>query len=1065
MAKTIRDEEIKLNIVINGDLAKKELFELETAQRKLRDVNKDLYAEKLKLERQGKKETEQYKELTAQLKSNNDAMKGNETRMKELRDQIGLTGLTFNQLARQARDLRFAINNMTPGSPERKRLEAELKTITARMQEINVGTKQAGFSIGKMADGFNKYFTMVTAGLATITGVVVGFKQLIQGAAQLSDKLADVRKTTGLSAEGVKQLAAELRTIDTRTSRNELLDLARIAGKLGVEGKDNIFGFVRAADQINVALAEDLGGNVEETIAKVGKLVDVFKVSDQYGLEQGLLKVGSAINSLGAASTANEEYLVDFTKRIGGVAMQADISIENILGLGATLDQLGQTAELSSTALMGIMVDMFKKPAEYAAIAKMSVKEFTDLLKTDANEAFIRLLAGLNGSNEGLTEMANKLDGLGVDGKRSISVLATLSQNTELLRKQQELSRQEFEKGTSLTNEFNIKNETLGATLAKIGKAMATMFISSPLMNGLNSMVKGFANLLGITESHSNALLTQRDNVNLLVIELTNANTEEARKKKIWDELKSLAPEILENINQENINTSLLTENLQLYNEQMVRKIALASSEEALAKERERVGKAISERLDTEQRLMGLMLGFQQKIGVYDEGRAAKLQEVLISNTDINEKYSQTLGLVQDFNKSQNNTEINLQEINNLAHYLYLNKQDELEAQEKLNEALKVYTDRYNILMSDVKKNVTGGGGTTPGGGEGGTGGGGGGVPGIIPTEKEIDASIDALEKLDEEIAKSFLFKDNSGEVMQSVIASVLGEIKEVQSFMQEFDVGPVDPFIKQIESREERLNLFYTNGQISETQYNNALKKLQKDRTSYEIRIEKELQLTKLNLIANTIGAAASLFKEGSIAYRIMASAEALINTYAGAAAAVAPPPTGLGPVLGPWLAAATIINGLSTVAKINAIQFASGKYDVIGASDGMSYSAGYAPYARTGIYGSPTLIGGLGLVAERAPELVVDGPTLSNIRMNAPGIIHAIQAMRVPQYASGNYPGQPSAGSGSGYDPEMINGLTVAINRLNEQLSRGISSKIIYSDIEETMTEVNNIKQSASK
>ena len=49
-----------------------------------------------------------------------------------------------------------------------------------------------------------------------------------------------------------------------------------------------------------------------------------------------MLKTGSAINSLGQASTASEAFLVDFAKRMGGIASQAGFTIDQVLGLGAT---------------------------------------------------------------------------------------------------------------------------------------------------------------------------------------------------------------------------------------------------------------------------------------------------------------------------------------------------------------------------------------------------------------------------------------------------------------------------------------------------------------------------------------------------------------------------------------------------------------------------------------------------------------------------------------------------------------------------------------------------------
>ena len=212
---------------------------------------------------------------------------------------------------------------------------------------------------------------------------------------EYDEALTDAMKTTNLSKEEITELSEALAGIDTRTSQNDLLALARAGGKLGIEGRDNLLGFVRAADQINVALSEDLGGDAEAAITAVGKMTDIFRLQDMYGVEQAMLKVGSAINELGMASTANEGYMVDFTQRMAGIAPNADISIDKILGLAATLDKYGQTAEMSSTALGQMIQMMFRDTETFAEIAGMSLKEFSDILNNDVNEAMLRVLEGM----------------------------------------------------------------------------------------------------------------------------------------------------------------------------------------------------------------------------------------------------------------------------------------------------------------------------------------------------------------------------------------------------------------------------------------------------------------------------------------------------------------------------------------------------------------------------------------------------------------------------------------------------------------------------------------------
>lgn len=116
--------------------------------------------------------------------------------------------------------------------------------------------------------------------------------------------------------------------------------MAADAGKLGITGKKDLLDFVDAGNQINVALGEDLG---EGAIKNIGKITQVYKSStkelESLDLKGQMLSVGSAINELGQSSTASEAYLVDFAQRLGGVAAQSGISIQNILGYASALDK------------------------------------------------------------------------------------------------------------------------------------------------------------------------------------------------------------------------------------------------------------------------------------------------------------------------------------------------------------------------------------------------------------------------------------------------------------------------------------------------------------------------------------------------------------------------------------------------------------------------------------------------------------------------------------------------------------------------------------------------------
>ena len=239
--------------------------------------------------------------------------------------------------------------------------------------------------------------------------------------------------------------------IDTRTSREQLLLLARDAGKLGITGKENILGFVRAADQIQVALGEDLG---EGAIKELGKIADVLGYTNTMGIEKSLLSIGSAVNAVGQASTASEAYLVEFTQRLAGVAAQTGISAANIIGFASGLDQSAMQVEMASTAFQKFLMKLYEDPAKFAAYANLEVGKFTELLKNDANQAIITIMKSLN-EKDGFAALVPIFDEMKLNGARAVGVLSAMATNIDAVTEAQALANVEFEKATSVTEEWS----------------------------------------------------------------------------------------------------------------------------------------------------------------------------------------------------------------------------------------------------------------------------------------------------------------------------------------------------------------------------------------------------------------------------------------------------------------------------------------------------------------------------------------------------------------------------------------------------------------------------------
>lgn len=466
MGKNLKEEDLRLNIIVNGDPARKEIGALDRSTKDLASSNKKLRAEMKQLKTAGGENKARIAEINAEIKKNNETIKANEARVKALQSGMKLTSMTTAELSRRHAELRNTMRNVVPGTPQWKLLRNELQAVTGRLAQLRTETAVTEGVMCRMASNVNKYIGTVTATFAALAMYGSGLHKTIQTYSGLDEAMSNARKTTNMTRREVEELNAILAKIDTRTAQNELLSLARIGGKLGIAKKD-IEGFTRAADIIKISLGKDLGDNVETTIGQIGKLVNVFQIKDEFGIEQGMMKTAAALNELGKASTANEANIVEFMRRVGGVGNSAKISLANIAGLGATLDDLGQTMEVAGTSMSQVITGMYRRTDAFAAAAKMSVKDFKKLMAEDMNEALIRMLDGMGSNGAAMGKIVAALDSLKLDGTRATGVLTALAQNTGKLREQQEIANRAYTEGTSCLKEFNIMNNSAEAIADK----------------------------------------------------------------------------------------------------------------------------------------------------------------------------------------------------------------------------------------------------------------------------------------------------------------------------------------------------------------------------------------------------------------------------------------------------------------------------------------------------------------------------------------------------------------------------------------------------------------------
>ena len=377
------EKEIKIiELQVNGSQAMQQLDELrkhvaalEEKKAKAQRTIASVFAS----EEDKKQAVAELKAINKELKAKERELKANVNRMEALETVLHrLNKATPKQLRDTIKDINKTLNSGTVerGSEEWDAYMHAIRAAKAELKKLNDEQKAFEKEDGaierfrKMGERWVGAVTVANTALETLSGAVSGamskMRAYVDEFAEMQEHMSGVVKYTGLSADAVDDLNESFKGLDTRTPRAALNDLAADAGRLGIQSKAEVLDFVDAANQITVALGEDLG---EDAVKNIGKITQLFAKDPSVGLKEGMLATASTINDLAQSSSASEPYLLEFTARLSGMANTAKISQTNILGFASVLDQSMVGVEKGATALQNVIGALFRHPAKMAKIA------------------------------------------------------------------------------------------------------------------------------------------------------------------------------------------------------------------------------------------------------------------------------------------------------------------------------------------------------------------------------------------------------------------------------------------------------------------------------------------------------------------------------------------------------------------------------------------------------------------------------------------------------------------------------------------------------------------------
>lgn len=418
------------------------------------------------------------------------ALKGTYLSHSQLNDVIerGRKGkASINELKQAYNQLSEELNQLNTKSKEFNEKQKDLKDLKKNIENATGAITQHGNSWQTAVKNLTAYVGLF--------GVFNAIKDTVTSAIkknfEYSSSLTDIRKVSGLTMQDVNKLSEELAKIDTRTSVDGLAQLAYQGAKLGM-GKYGVEGmkqFVAAADQINVAIGEEMG---EEALPALSKMVETMGLIPKMGIEKAMLATGSAMFKLSSTSTSTSTNIVEFAKRLTGVSRTAGITTDQLLALGSASDSLFLMPEVSATAMSKFIVALQKNHnliEKDLGIQQGTIKNM--YAAGHAMDAIVLVLEKMRDKGN-MNALGDIFKDVGSDGQRLITSMVTMSKNVDVLKDHLYESKEAFEEASAVTNEYKMQQQSAAGILDRANNLWEKAFVNPDGVESVKAMAQAW---------------------------------------------------------------------------------------------------------------------------------------------------------------------------------------------------------------------------------------------------------------------------------------------------------------------------------------------------------------------------------------------------------------------------------------------------------------------------------------------------------------------------------------------------------------------------------------------
>lgn len=307
---------------------------------------------------------------------------------------------------------------------------------------------------------------------------------------EFNNALIDVGKTANLSGDDLRglgqdvvDLSRKLKVIGTPA----LLEYAKVAGQLGVKGRENILAFTESLAKLETAT--DISG--DEGASNIARLLTLTD-----GGVENVAEFGDEIVNLGNNFAATENEILTNATAIAQNAAQYGIGRKTVLAYATATKAVGLEAELTGSTIgrtLGLMEKAIRTGKGINEIANVTGQSIEDLKKQfseDPASVFTNFISGLNEVNEAGGSVNEQLENIGITSIRDQRVISSLATaGFDVLKG----SIDEVNNSAgSLDKEFGAAASKLDAQLSRVGIAWDNLVLTIEDGEGVFSRVAAF---------------------------------------------------------------------------------------------------------------------------------------------------------------------------------------------------------------------------------------------------------------------------------------------------------------------------------------------------------------------------------------------------------------------------------------------------------------------------------------------------------------------------------------------------------------------------------------------